>query len=240
MNVYWLEQTLADVPQHDDWLSPWEVDRLSHMLVPKRRDDWRLGRWTAKRALAARFGLPAHSQSLGEIEVRPAASGAPEAFIAHRPSELTISLSHRSGTGLCAVAPAGVALGCDLELIEPHSDGFIADYFTVEEQGCISAAATEDQSQLVTILWSAKESALKALQAGLRLDTRNVTVGGIASVARGGWAPLEVRHRDGQVFHGWWRRAGHMARTVVADPAPEAPIAITITAPSPNSVFQCA
>ena len=210
------------------------------MLVHKRRDDWRLGRWTAKRALAARFGLPEHLHSLREIEIRPAASGAPEAFIADQPAEATISLSHRSGIGLCSVAPAGIALGCDLEMIEPHGDGFIADYFTNEEQGYISAAASVDHSQLVAILWSAKESALKALQAGLRMDTRDVTVHGIASLDRSDWAPLEVRHRDGQFFHGWWRRAGRMVRTVVADPGSEAPIAITIKAPSPGRLFQYA
>ena len=240
MNVYWLEQTQADVPLHDDWLSRFEADCLSHMLVRKRRDDWRLGRWTAKRALAVRLSLPGDLQTLAEIEIRAAASGAPEAFVANRPADATISLSHRGGIGLCAVAPAGVALGCDLEVIEPHGDGFIADYFTPEEQGCISTTATVAQSQLVSILWSAKESALKALHEGLRVDTRRVTVGGIASFDKGSWAPLEVRHCDGRIFHGWRRCAGRMVRTVVADPAPETPIAIAIKAPSLDGVFQCA
>src|SRR5664279_4021770 len=120
MNVYWLEQTQADVPRHDDWLSSFEAGRLSHMLVRKRRDDWRLGRWTAKRAVAEWAGVPAHSRALATIEIRPAQSGAPEVFVNNQPADVTISLSHRSGIGLCAMADAGVALGCDLELIEPH------------------------------------------------------------------------------------------------------------------------
>src|SRR5262245_23332046 len=129
MNVYWLEQTLADVPQDDDWLSPAEAVRFSQMLVRKRRDDCRLGRWTAKRALAATLGLPVHPRVLAEIEIRAAQSGAPEAFIHDRPADATVSLSHRDGVGLCVVVRAGVALGCDLEVIEPHSGAFIADYF---------------------------------------------------------------------------------------------------------------
>ena len=141
MNVYWLEQKQADVPLDDDWLSPFEADRLSQMFIRKRRDDWRLGRWTAKRALAARACRLAHSWVLAAIEIRAAQSGAPEVFVNKHPADATISLSHRAGIGLCVVAPAGVGLGCDLELIEPHSDAFIADYFTDEEQA-LTARAT--------------------------------------------------------------------------------------------------
>ena len=238
MNVYWLEQTPADVPQHREWLSPFELDRLLQLRVPKRRDDWLLGRWTAKRAVAAQLALPLHSRALAEIEIRAAASGAPEVFIANQPAEVTISLSHSSGIGLCTVALAGVALGCDLELIEPHSEAFISDYFTVEEQACVSAASTVEKPELLALLWSAKESALKALHEGLRLPTRSVMVESTTLPDQSGWRPLRVRH-DGQIFDGWWRRAGRMVRTVVADPTLQVPIAIAIKAPSPDSVFQC-
>ena len=52
--------------------------------------------------------------------------------------QVTISLSHRSGAAICAVAPAGVDLGCDLEVIEPRSEAFVADYFTVDEQALVA------------------------------------------------------------------------------------------------------
>lgn len=240
MNVYWLEQKQADVPQDDEWLSPFEADRLSQMFVPKRRDDWRLGRWTAKRALAARAGFPLHSRVLAAIEIRAAQSGAPEVFVNNQPADMTISLSHRAGTGMCAVAPAGVALGCDLELIEPHSSAFIADYFTDEEQTLIADTSDRDRFRLVALLWSAKESALKALHEGLRLDTRCVSVTSTDASDLFGWNPLQVRHCAGKVFEGWWRHDGHMMCTVVAEAPIEAPIAIAIEALSPDSVFQCA
>ena len=83
MDVYWLEQTEADVPSGEDWLSANEVVRLNSMRVAKRRADWRLGRWTAKCALAIYLTLPDHLQSLQEIEMRPAPSGAPEAFVSN-------------------------------------------------------------------------------------------------------------------------------------------------------------
>jgi 4'-phosphopantetheinyl transferase len=240
MNVCWLEQKQADVPQHDEWLSPFEAARVSQMFVPKRREDWRLGRWTAKRALAARAGFPLHSRVLAGIEIRAAQSGAPEVFVNNQLANATISLSHRSGTALCAVAPAGVAMGCDVELIEPHSSAFIADYFTDEEQTLIAETSDSDRFRLVALVWSAKESALKALHEGLRLDTRCVSVTRTDSPDLFGWTPLQVRYSGGKVFDGWWRRAGHMVCTVVAEPPVEAPIAIAIEAPSRDSVFQCA
>ena len=173
---YWLEQSEADLPAGNDWLSASEVERLNAMRFPKRRADWRLGRWTAKRAVSAYLNMLGDHQALPNIEIRPAASGAPEAFIADRPASAAISLSHCNGNALCAVAPFGTALGCDLELVEPRSDAFVADYFTAEEQELVAQASAADRSFFSTLLWSAKESALKALHEGLRLDTRSVTV----------------------------------------------------------------
>jgi len=249
MDVFWLEQGEADLPAGNDWLSAGEVDRLNTMRVPKRRADWRLGRWTAKRALSAYLNLPGDHQALTNIEIRPAASGAPEVFIANRPATVAISLSHCNGSALCTVAPSGTALGCDLELVEPRSDAFVADYFTAEEQALVAQASAADSSCLATLLWSAKESALKALHEGLRLDTRSVTV----SLPEGSatpkpdeethaanpasalgqccsaWRPLEVRCTRGEVFRGWWQQTGRLLRTLVAAPDPSSPIVLKTT-----------
>src|SRR6476469_10047436 len=80
--VYWLEQTQADVPAENDWLSARESVCLSGLRVAKRRADWRLGRWTAKCAVASFLNLSMDAQDLAQIEIRPASSGAPEIFIA--------------------------------------------------------------------------------------------------------------------------------------------------------------
>lgn len=219
MDVYWFEQSAEDVPAHDDWLSAAELIRLRSMQFPKRRGDWRLGRWTAKCAVAARLGR-AHAD-LAEIEIRPVACGAPEVWLGGRPDLFTISLSHREGKALCAVGPPAVVLGCDLEFIEPHSSAFVADYLTLNEQ-LLVARAPEHCKALATI-WSAKESALKALRTGLRLDTRSVEVEELDLASSGSWSPLKVREPQGSVFHGWWRAAGQFVRTLVADPWPDMP-----------------
>ncbi len=237
MNVYWLEQTEADVPLENDWLSTNETACLNRMRFPKRRTDWRLGRWTAKRALSVCMELPAHPQIFKKIDIRPAPSGAPEVFFGQQPAGVTISLTHRDGVAACAVAMSNAELGCDLEVAEPRSDAFVADYFTVEEQAMIARASAVDRPRLLALFWSAKESALKALREGLRLDTRSVVVNPFAaSFDLNGWSPLQVRYTGGQVFNGWWQNTNNILRTVVAAQPLDSPIPLRF----PAHFFDCA
>ncbi len=227
MHICWTEQREADLPRAGDWLSDGEALRLEGMRFPKRRADWRLGRWTAKQALAAWWTLPDNTATFRRIEILAAPSGAPEVYLDGRPGAVTISLSHRGGVAACAVGPAGIDLGCDVETIEPRSNAFAADYFTLEEQALISESGSRDL--LLALLWSAKESTLKALRTGLRLDTRSVTVqpSGVGSPAPD-WRPLQARCADGPVFHGWWHCDEKIVRTMLSAPP-------AVTAPSTTS-----
>jgi 4'-phosphopantetheinyl transferase len=260
MNVYWLEQTEADLPTENDWLSANEAVCLNAMRFAKRRADWRLGRWTAKRALSVCLDRPSHPRAFKKIEIRAAPSGAPEAFFDNQPAAVTISLSHRCGVAACAVAMFQVKMGCDLELIEPHSDAFVADYFTLEEQALVAHASAAERHRQLALLWGGKESALKALREGLRLDTRSVIVIPCAtSFDLNGWSELRVRYTgsrfrgrdtedhypgDGysgdQIFRGWWQHAGGIVRTMVAAPPPHSPVRLRIPVYVPDTASLCA
>jgi 4'-phosphopantetheinyl transferase len=247
--VYWLEQTETDVPASNDWLIESEAARLETLRFAKRRSDWRLGRWTAKLAISAYRNLPGDSQSFRDVEIRPAPSGAPEVFFAGKLDGITISLSHRDGVAVFAVAPSSVALGCDLEIVEPRSESFTADYFTEDERQLVTHACAADRPLLLTLLWSGKESALKALRLGLRLDTRSVEVSlndvercsaedglrrpadsllALRSHGASRWLPFHVRCIAGQVFHGWWQSTENLVRTLVAEPPSVPPILLEI------------
>lgn len=247
MNVYWLEQAEADLPADNGWLATSEISHLTRLHVPKRRTDWRLGRWTAKRAIATHLHTPQDNQSLQDIEILTDSSGAPWACFKKRTVTLSFSITHRAGVAACAVTPSGVALGCDLELIEAHSSAFIADYFTAEEQAMISQASEAERDKLVATLWSAKESALKALRFGLRADTRwiAVSLGDGWPISNEGpharerhsflsawpteeWCPLKAHYKDGQVLYGWWQCSAKLTRTVVAIHATKRPILLTV------------
>ena len=229
MNLYLLQQTIGDVPADDAWLSAVEAQHQAGFKFAKRRNDWRLGRWTAKLALATHLHLPLRLAGLATIEVRPDESGAPNAYLSGAPAGVAISISHSSGSAICAIASADAAMGCDLEKIESHSIGFFNDYFTPAEQTWIVAAPELLHPLLMTLVWSAKESALKALRVGLRAHTRSVVVSPVShfdETNTEGWSPLQVVSEAGTTFRGWWRRAGDFVYTVVAHPAPGPPIVL--------------
>ena len=228
MEIYWLEQDASSVPAGDEWLSGAERARLEELRIPKRRADWRLGRWTAKSALSVYCGLPDHLEALSEIELRPKPSGAPEVFCRDQPVGLAFSLSHSGGRAMCVIVPGSLRVGCDLEAIEERSPAFLADFFTEQEQKLVAETPPIHRGRLVTLLWSAKESALKALGCGLRSDTQWVnalpesfTEPGIgrSDIAHTRWNPLTVTLRGGMIFCGWWSEFRGQVRTVVAEPA---------------------
>ncbi len=189
--------------------------------------DWRIGRWTAKNAVLASLGVSAPG-ALDEVEIIAAPDGAPEAFVTGRSAPLALSLSHRDGAAVCAVAPSGTAIGCDIEAVEVRSEAFVADWFTEEERAAVEASPLSWRSLVTTLVWSGKESTLKALREGLRLDTRDVVVRFAVSPGRLGrqWERFTVVGPGGCRFAGRWRRhLGHVFTVVVpapwdSDPAP--------------------
>ena len=198
----WLTRSLADVPAGDDWLSAGERAALTGLRAEKRRADWRLGRWAAKAALAAWSGT-----SIGEAEIVASDDGAPEAFVDGEPAGAALSLSHRNGRALAVVADVGVAIGCDLEAIEPRSGSFVRTWLAPAERASVLAAGRAGSARLANLLWTAKEAAAKARGEGLRLDVSQAIVSlEWDTSSHGEWRPLGVRwDREGLTAHGWWR-----------------------------------
>jgi 4'-phosphopantetheinyl transferase len=236
-SLAWLQQASRDVPAADDWLSPSELAVLARSAVPKRREEWRLGRWTAKRALllgGARLfrslKLPTINgdrSAWPRVEVKAAADGAPEAFLDGARLPLRLSITHRAGLAACLVAPEDVAAGCDMERVEPRDEAFVNDYFTPAERGVVAAAPPESRAETVTLIWSAKESALKALRVGLRADTRDVEVRLLPWQRKDGWTGLAVYDRPhGRLLPGWWRVAGSNVITLITSSPADPPVAL--------------
>lgn len=216
--LYSLSQTRADMPADESWLAAGERDRVAVLRFPKRRNDWLLGRWTAKRVL--RCFLVQSGQDAPDyqaLEIRNAPDGAPEAFLNGRPAPVSLALSHSGREAFCVISRPGIALGCDLEAIEVRDQAFIEDYLCDEERLLVAHAAVEEQPLLATLIWSAKESALKCLRAGLRRDTRSILVS-VGGAGQSGWSSLTVRCLESsRLFYGWWRSAGGYVQTVTAD-----------------------
>ena len=206
--IHWLVQSADAYPNSPDGvvldgvLHPREQAKFATLKTEKRRQDWLLGRWTAKQLIGEvvvnQIGekLPFNS-----IEVQNGAMGDPivncelrivngERFaiqaqspilrqnqdkFSNLQSLLTLSISHSHAHAFCAlVEKPDWPLGADIEQIEARSAEFVTDYFTEEEQVLVNQLPEDMRDVAVTAVWSAKEAALKALHLGLTVDTRAV------------------------------------------------------------------
>lgn len=232
--IHWLVEPLQADPHMAQGaappglLSPDEVDTLARLQTPKRRQEWLLGRWTAKNLVRAY--LQASADRLpppDRVAIRNAADGVPYVTLLEDEGEqrlpVSLSISHSHGLAFCALHPEagnGVVwrVGADIEYVETRDDSFVVEFFTTEERRLVAQAAPGEQALLVTAIWSGKEALLKALATGLRLNTRRVECAMGPSVsAMDEWvvwaprvqAPAHLFGAPALRWSGWWRRPAH-------------------------------
>lgn len=222
--VYAVLGRVEQTPGGTAWLTPQERMVEAGLVVPKRRTDWRLGRWLAKRAVIECLGDQPDDILLSQVEVTAGPDGAPEVRVHSGAGvvPLSISISHSEGVGMAVAASGSVALGCDVERVAPRSDRFVRDYLTEEEREGLNGMPTALRSSAVTLMWSAKEAALKVLREGLRMDTRAVVVELPDAVRNelppsGHWSTVRVQVMDGEWLEGHWRAADGFMWTIVGD-----------------------
>jgi len=199
----------------------------------------------------ATAGSSRHPPAPHDIEILAGPGGGPRARVLAPGDwpDVAVSLSHSAGMGFSVATAgegAGVRIGCDIEAIAPRSDRFVSDYLTAGEAAWVrvagEAAAPADQRPRdalgdrhvrANLLWSAKESVLKALGEGLRKDTRSVVVevdgpsglepsgspaaaGAVsADSAASAWHPLTASTTAREGILGLWRLADGLVWTVV-------------------------
>jgi 4'-phosphopantetheinyl transferase len=219
--LFWLECDSSEVPTDDAWLSQEEIACFREHWVPKRRSDWRLGRWTAKCALATHIGLAVDPGVFRTISILPAESGAPVVSMGGRPTEFSLSISHCDGRALVVNTSRQISLGCDLEKAGSRTRAFVEQFFTPLEIEQVEQSHLAACTGIETLIWSAKESVLKALAVGLRVDTRSVSVNinDVEDGAETDWRRFSALLVDGRSFAGWWCRDANWVRTIAGSGA---------------------
>jgi 4'-phosphopantetheinyl transferase len=223
VTVWWLARGVRDVPSDRDWLSAAEAGRAVTMTYTKRRTEFLAARFTAKHTMARILDRGTDPATLATLEIHHHPTGAPYPVVDGVAAPLSLSLTDRADWAVCAIGAAGTSLGCDLEIVEPRSSAFVRDYLTPAEQRIVAASADLDLA--ANLLWSAKESALKVLQTGLRRDTRSVEVR-LGDDRADGWSALTVHPTEGGCLPGWWRRFGAFVLTVAASDPIDPPRAL--------------
>ena len=227
--IHWLMQSTETHPDlargvpPAGLLSAVERERWQHLTTEKRKRDWLCGRWTAKLLLQNRLREhTGHTIPLDSFSIINNADGVP--LITGHWSLATgysLSLSHSNSHAFCAVVEKPhCAIGADLEQITARSDGFVEDYFTVEERERVAWCVLRNQANthytirdtLINATWSAKEAVLKALHLGLSVDTRAVECLIEPFVEPPtDWTPFTIQcdnsrlPRPAPTLNGWWQ-----------------------------------
>lgn len=211
--ITWLTQTERDLPAlaPSAWLSLPERERLAALRVEKRRREWLLGRWTARRLIQRHLAESGLACDPRDLEIVAAPSGAPTIGACQPAVQAALdgwhlTISHSQGRALCALARTP-AIGADIEQVAPRHPAFAGDYFTPIERAAVAAAPPERRELLITAIWSAKEAALKALRLGLSVDTRRVECR-VAPASGGAWATVALSCDpilEAPPLRGWWR-----------------------------------
>lgn len=249
--IHWLTQSTDAHPALAQGIPPAgllnaaEQSQFAALKTEKRRRDWLLGRWTAKRLIQQVAAQQIdQTPALNEIEIANTPAGVPIVNSQSAVSNpLSLSISHSHSHAFCAVwEQADWAIGADMEQIAPRSDTFVYDYFTAGEIDCFenwqlsivnrqlptgdgsrnTAQGTRDT--WVTAVWSAKEAALKALHVGLSVDTRAVScLIQPEAIPPQAWTPFGMA-LDGQrlgsplpFLTGWWRVLDGFVLTLVVE-----------------------
>lgn len=214
----------------DGLLSAVEQRHYWALRTLRRRQDWLLGRWTAKHLLQAVFERErGESPALDKLTIFNAPNGAPMVSTGC-PDDFLLSISHRDDQAFCATSRCGHrdrsglrGLGADIERIERRSAGFVNDYLATEEIAHVPPWPGDLRDRYVAAIWSAKEATLKALRLGLTVDTRAV----ICLIEPRQdmpheWVPFQVcfeaKHLTelGSTVKGWWQTYDNYVLTLVA------------------------
>ena len=222
MPIFWCLHRISDLISELNladlsiYLGDHEEEVYQKLRFAKRQTDWLGGRMAAKRLMQmvdARW----NQKQTNEIEILSEESGAPYLVISGwQGNPGRVSISHSNGYVFCAYSPDEIQMGVDLELIEPRTGEFAGDFFTEKEVDQISTLENTNKILFVTVIWSGKESVLKALSTGLRVDTRSVEVvlPGLTEESTG-WSKLGLKSNliNENSLSLVWRREGDFVLT---------------------------
>ena len=155
--------------------SEWE-DLIREKMTAKRRREHTAGRIIAKEAVAWKIATEEGRHiPLDEVIVETGDSGKPYCHVGSNLYRISISHSHRWAVASVSKNEHGI----DIEISEPRPPSFQQESLTDDEMKNVkkwSKSLRITQDEIVTLIFSAKESFLKYTGSGLRENLRSVEI----------------------------------------------------------------
>jgi 4'-phosphopantetheinyl transferase len=168
------------------FLHPSEMARLERFPAESRRESFLLGRYVAKRAVAAlRADAPMPS-----IEVVSGIFGQPVVrnSLPTRLPPPAVSVSHTRAVAVAAACEPEQILGVDVEALDPRRSGVFESSLTPSELAAGREGAGCDLGP--NILWAMKEALSKALRSGLTTSFEVLQTAGFTRTGAGAFTCL--------------------------------------------------
>ena len=150
-----------------DWLDEAERARLRRFHYPRPRRQFTLCRAALRSLLCGKLGCRNEDLSFGASKF-----GKPFARVGGVAASAVFNVSHSGRHGLIAFAQEG-RIGVDVEdrTAERDLDGYTRILFAPVERNALETASGSRKVDLFYSLWTMKEALIKAVGAGLSLDT---------------------------------------------------------------------
>lgn len=185
----WCASADDEVERYEDFLTPGE--RIaSREYTMERRRQWLLGRVAAKRAIREHLKLRHNFEiSYTDIEIVSSKFDRPGLALHSISSiakdmrrtvveETSFSISHTDDIAIasaCSKQTEGYT-GVDIERIRPLKERVIRAYMTPRETSEYSSLSGDAKIRYSVLVWSAKESYLKAVGTGLLMHPNRVEI----------------------------------------------------------------
>jgi len=141
------------------------------LVTNEAKNDFLAGRMALKNALN-QYLSKSKIHPLEKVVIKNSQSGQPyiEGY-----EILHCSIGHSYGLGVGAVAPFRV--GIDVEKIRPHLNS-LANYIAEPEELLLVENFFNNQTDKITLVWTVKESVMKALGIGFKISPKQVKIVG--------------------------------------------------------------
>jgi 4'-phosphopantetheinyl transferase len=138
-----------------------EYQRYESFKSDVRKVSFLLGRYCAKKAIASLYNI----QSLNQIHIDSGIFNQPVIKSPNIPN-MRVSISHDGVSAVALAFPEEHPMGIDIERIDEGKSSEISSYLTTHEK-TLYQGLNNSETEIDTIMWTAKESLSKALKTGL-------------------------------------------------------------------------